>query len=111
MANNAAVSVEELSVASQKAAAVATTVGVDMDQFAAHIAAIEATTREAPENIGNGLKTIYSRIADVKLGETLEDGVDLGSFAKAIEKVGVDVLDSAGNLRDAGDILQDLMVV
>ena len=82
-----------------------------MDQFAAHIAAIEATTREAPENIGNGLKTIYSRIADVKLGKTLEDGVDLGSFAKAIEKVGVQVLDSAGNLRDAGDILEDLMVV
>ena len=82
-----------------------------MDQFAAHIAAIEATTREAPENIGNGLKTIYSRIADVKLGETLEDGVDLGSFAKAIEKVGVQVLDSTGSLRDAGDILQDLMVV
>lgn len=111
VANNAAVSVEELSVASQKAAAVATTVGVDMDQFAAHIAAIEATTREAPENIGNGLKTIYSRIADVKLGETLEDGVDLGSFAKAIEKVGVQVLDTTGNLRDAGDILEDLMVV
>lgn len=82
-----------------------------MDQFAAHIAAIEATTREAPENIGNGLKTIYSRIADVKLGETLEDGVDLGSFSKAIEKVGVEVLDQAGNLRDAGDILQDLMGV
>lgn len=111
VANNAAVSVEELSVASQKAAAVATTVGVDMDQFAAHIAAIEATTREAPENIGNGLKTIYSRIADIKLGETLEDGVDLGSFAKAIEKVGVQVLDTTGNLRNAGDILQDLMVV
>lgn len=111
VANNAAVSVEELSVASQKAASVATTVGVDMDQFAGHIAAIEATTREAPENIGNGLKTLYSRIADVKLGETLEDGVDLGSFAKAIEKVGVEVLNDAGELRDAGDIIEDLMVV
>ena len=111
VANNAAVSVEELSVASQKAAAVATTVGVDMDQFAAHIAAIEATTREAPENIGNGLKTLYSRIADISLGETLEDGVNMGSFAKAIEKVGVEVLDDAGKLRDAGDIIQDLMGV
>lgn len=111
VANNAAVSVEELSVASQKAASVANTVGVDMDQFAGHIAAIEATTREAPENIGNGLKTLYSRIADVKLGETLEDGVDMGAFAKAIEKVGVEVLDSAGKLRNAGDIIEDLMVV
>lgn len=111
VANNAAVSVEELSVASQKAASVAATVGVDLDQFAGHIAAIESVTREAPENIGNGLKTIYSRIADISLGETLEDGVNLGSFAKALEKVNVDVLDNTGKLRDAGVILEDLMEV
>lgn len=111
VANNAAVSVEELSIASQKAASVAATVGVDLDQFAGHIAAIESVTREAPENIGNGLKTIYSRIADISLGETLEDGVNLGSFAKALEKVGVDVLDQTGKLRDAGIILEDLMGV
>lgn len=111
VANNAAVSVEELSVASQKAASVAATVGVDLDQFAGHIAAIESVTREAPENIGNGLKTIYSRIADISLGETLEDGVNLGSFAKALEKVNVDVLDQTGKLRDAGVILEDLMKV
>ncbi len=111
VANNTAVDVEELSIASQKAASVAATVGVDLDQFAGHIAAIESVTREAPENIGNGLKTIYSRIADISLGETLEDGVNLGSFAKALEKVGVNVLDNTGKLRDAGIILEDLMGV
>lgn len=111
VANATAVDVEELSVASQKAASVAATVGVDLDQFAGHIAAIESVTREAPENIGNGLKTIYSRIADISLGETLEDGVNLGAFAKALEKVGVNVLDQTGKLRDAGTILEDLMVV
>ena len=111
VANKTAVDVEELSIASQKAASVAATVGVDLDQFAGHIAAIESVTREAPENIGNGLKTIYSRIADISLGETLEDGVNLGSFAKALEKVGVDVLDQTGKLRDAGIILEDLMGV
>lgn len=100
---------EELSVASQKAASVANTVGVDMDQFAGHIAAIEATTREAPENIGNGLKTLYSRIADIKLGETLEDGVDLGQFSTALKKVGVDVLDTSGQMRQVGDIMEDIM--
>ena len=102
---------EELSVASQKAAAVAQTTGVDMEQFAGHIAAIEATTREAPENIGNGLKTLYSRFADIKLGETLEDGVDLGQFSSALKKVGVDVLDAEGNMRDVGAILEDTMGV
>ena len=100
---------EELSVASQKAASVANTVGVDMEQFAGHIAAIEATTREAPENIGNGLKTLYSRFADIKLGETLEDGVDLGQFSSALKKVGVETLDASGNMRDVGDIIEDMM--
>ena len=100
---------EELSVASQKAASVANTTGVTMDQFAGHIAAIEATTREAPENIGNGLKTLYSRLADIKLGETLEDGVDLGQFSKALQKVGVDVLDTSGKMKDVGVIIEDLM--
>lgn len=102
---------EELSVASQKAAAVAQTTGVDMEQFAGHIAAIEATTREAPENIGNGLKTLYSRFADIKLGETLEDGVNLGQFSSALKKVGVDVLDASGEMRDVGSILEDTMSV
>ena len=111
VANATAVDVEELSIASQKAASVAATVGVDLDQFAGHIAAIESVTREAPENIGNGLKTIYSRIADISLGKTLDDDVNLGSFSKALQKVGVDVLDSTGKLRDAGAILEDLMVV
>lgn len=102
---------EELSVASQKAASVANTTGVDMEQFAGHIAAIEATTREAPENIGNGLKTLYSRFADIKLGETLEDGVNLGQFASALKKVGVEVLDNEGKMKDVGVILEDTMDV
>lgn len=102
---------EELSVASQKAASVAQTTGVDMEQFAGHIAAIEATTREAPENIGNGLKTLYSRFADIKLGETLEDGVNLGQFSSALKKVGVDVLDASGEMKDVGSILEETMAV
>ena len=111
VANVSAADVEELSVASQKAASVATTVGVDMDQLAATIATIETVTREAPENIGNGLKTIYSRLSDVKLGETLEDGVDLGQITSQLEKVGVQVLDEAGKMRDVGSIMEDLMDV
>lgn len=102
---------EELSIASQKAASVANTVGVDMEQFAGHIAAIEATTREAPENIGNGLKTLYSRIADIKLGDTLEDGVNYGQFSSALKKVGVDVLDVTGEMKDAGTIMEEIMAV
>ena len=111
VANVSAADVEELSVASQKAASVATTVGVDMDQLAATIATIETVTREAPENIGNGLKTIYSRLSDIKMGETLEDGVNLGQITSQLAKVGVNVLDETGKMRDIGNVMEDLMGV
>lgn len=111
VANVSAADVEELSVASQKAASTAVTVGVNMDQLAAQIAAIETVTREAPENIGNGLKTLYARFSDIGMGETLEDGVDLGKVTGVLQKVGVQVLDAEGNMRQVGDIMEDLMEV
>ena len=111
VANDSAADVQELATASQKAASTAYTVGLTMDQLNAQIATIESVTREAPENIGNALKTIYSRFADISLGETLEDGVDLGTIAKTLGKVGVNVLDDSGNLRNVGNIMEDLMGV
>lgn len=111
VANVSAADVQELAVGFQKAGATAATVGVTMDQLNAQIATIESVTREAPENIGNGLKTLYARFADISLGETLEDGVDLGQVTSLLEKVGVTVLNSEGKMRDVGVIMEDLMDV
>lgn len=111
VANVSAADVQELATASQKAASTANTVGVNMDQLAAQIATIESVTREAPENIGNGLKTIYARLSDIGMGETLDDGVNLGAVTGTLEKVGVSVLDSDGKMRQVGSIMEDLMKV
>ena len=75
VANISAADVKELATASQKSASTAATVGVSTDQLNASIATIESVTKDAPENIGNSLKTIYARFSDIKLGETLDDGV------------------------------------
>ena len=111
VANVSAADVQELSVASQKAASAAVTTGVNMDQLAAQIATIETVTREAPENIGNGLKTLYARFSDIQMGKTLEDGVDLGKVTSILQAVGVQVLNAEGNMREVGDIMEDLMDV
>ena len=111
VANVSAADVEELATATQKSASTANTVGVNMDQLAAQIATIQSVTREAPENIGNGLKTIYARMSDIGMGETLDDGVNLGQVTQQLEQVGVAVLDSEGKMRDVGDIMEDLMDV
>ena len=89
----------------------ANTVGVSGEQLAAQIATIESVTREAPEQIGNGLKTLYARFSDISLGKTDEDGVGLGKVTATLEKIGVQVLDQFGDIRSMDDILEDLMVV
>lgn len=55
------------------------------------------------------MKTIYARLGDIKLGETLEDGTTIGSIGSALGVVGVDLLNQEGELRNMGDVIEDLM--
>lgn len=99
----------ELAEAEQKVASVASSLGVSQDQLTAQLSTIISVTRQAPEAVGNSLKTIYARLGDLQLGETLDDGVTLGDVSSTLEKIGVDVLDVNGNMRDMGSIVEDLM--
>ena len=111
VANVSAADVKELAEASQKAASSAATLGVSTDQLNAQIATIESVTREAPEQIGNGLKTLYARFSDLKTGKTLDDSITLGTVTKQLQGAGVNVFDQNNNMRDVGDIIEDLMKV
>lgn len=111
VANNTASNVNELMTASQRAASVAQAVGSSQDSFLAAIATIESVTRQSAEEIGNGLKTIYQRFADIKVGKSTEDGVEYGQYAQALKSVGVDVLDAAGEFKGMDQILQELQEV
>lgn len=111
VANVSAADVGELAEASQRAASSASTLGVSTDQLNAQIATIESVTKEAPEVIGNGLKTLYARFSDLEAGETLDDGVSLGDVTGALDKIGVQVLDGDGKMRGVGSIMEDLMDV
>lgn len=55
------------------------------------------------------VKTIYARLGDLQLGETLEDGTTLGSIGEALDAVGVNIQTSTGDLRDMGDVIEELM--
>jgi TP901 family phage tail tape measure protein len=104
-----ATSLEEIATSMQKVAATSNTVGVSMEQVSSIIATVSSVTRESAESIGTAFKTIFARIGDLKLGETLEDGVSLGQVSSQLEKVGVSILDANGELRDMGIIIEDLM--
>ena len=99
---------QELSTGMSKVASAANAMGVDMDQLNAQIATIISVTRQAPESVGTALKTIYARLADLKLGDTDEDGLGLGDVSGTLDKVGIAVLDANGDLREMGDVIEDV---
>lgn len=99
---------EEISEGLQQFASVADMVGLSYEYAASALATITATTRESANTVGTALRTLFARIQGLQLGETLEDGVDLNKYSTALAKVGVQVLDVNGDLRDMDDILTDL---
>lgn len=111
VANNTASNVNELMTASQRAASVAQSVGASQDSFLASIATIESVTRQTPEEIGNGLKTIYQRFADITNGKSTEDNVNYGQYAEALKSIGVDILDAEGKFKGFDNILGELQGV
>lgn len=104
-----AADIDELSTAFSKAAAQANQAGVGMDNYLAYIATMVEATREAPENIGTSLKTIMSRMQQVKEAGTTEDGeTDVNKVETALKSVGVQLRDTQGELRDLEDVLDEL---
>lgn len=104
-----AADINELSTAFSKAAAQANQAGVSMDNYLAYIATMEEATREAPENIGTSLKTIFSRMQQVKEAGTSEDGeTDINAVETALKSVGIALRDTKGELRDLEDVFAEL---
>jgi TP901 family phage tail tape measure protein len=94
--NNFAISTKDLSDGIRKAAATAKTFGVDIDELTGYIAAIGSTTRESGSIVGNGLKTIFSRLTTI-------DGAE-----KVLNSANVAMHDMEGNVRPVSDIITDL---
>lgn len=105
----AASSVDELTIAMQKSASQARMAGLDLDYYMAYLSTMQEVTREAPENIGTAMKSITSRLQEIKdLGKVEEDGTTFSNVAKALNSIGIAALDSAGQLRSLQDIMNEL---
>jgi len=44
----------------------------------------------------------------LNLGETLDDGVTLNKYSQALEKVGISIFDSTGELKNMDNILDEM---
>lgn len=107
VADSSASNLSELAIAMSKVASTANNMGVDIDQLSAQISTIVATTRQAPETVGNALKTIYARINDIKSGSD-EAEISLGNYTGKMKELGINVLDASGRLRDAGEVMEEI---
>jgi TP901 family phage tail tape measure protein len=101
-------SADEIAGGLEKFSAVADSVGLSYEYAASALATITAETRQSEDVVGTALKTIFARVENLKLGETLEDGTSLGQYSAALEKVGVSIKDSNGGLKTMDEILDNI---
>ena len=80
-------SAEEIAGGLEKFAAVGQTIGLSYEYATAALTTITAQTRQSEDIVGTALKTIFSRIQGLSLGETLEDNTDLNKYSEALSKV------------------------
>lgn len=101
-------STDEISEGLNKFAAVAETVGLSYEYATAALATVTATTRESADVVGTAFKTLFARIQGLNLGETLDDGTTLNKYSSALAKVGIDIKDTNGNMKDMNVILDEM---
>lgn len=99
---------DEIAQGLEKFVAVADTVGLSYESATAALATITATTRQSADVVGTALKTLFARVQDLDLGKTLEDGTTLGSYSDALYKVGINIKDANGQLKDMDIILDEM---
>lgn len=101
-------STAEIADGLEKFASIGKTIGLSYDYATSALATIVSQTRQSADTVGTGLRTIFSRLQGLSLGETLEDGVNLNKYSKALGAVGVSILDATGNMKDMDSILDSL---
>lgn len=101
-------STDEIAEGLEKFAAVAETVGLSYDYAATALATVTATTRQSADVVGTAFKTLFSRLQDLELGNTLDDGTTLGQYSEALNKVGVNIKTASGEMKGMDTILDEL---
>lgn len=100
-------SLAELSEGMAKVASSASAMGVTEDQLAATLSTVISVTRQDASSVGTAFKTIYARMSAIKAG-TDEAEVSLGQYTQKMKEVGINVLDSSGELRDMGEVMEEI---
>ena len=101
----------EISEAMKKTSYVAQEAGSSFDDLLVYITTISEKTRIEPESIGTGLRSVYSRYMNLKLGNMDDEGKSINDVEKALKRVNIEVRNAEGNFRDFDDVLKEFMTI
>ena len=93
-----------------RVASMANNAGVSLEKTAAMIATIKDVTQGSDESIGTALKSIFSRMNQIKAGKFVdaETGEPLNNVEKVLNKVGISMRDVNGQFKDSEIIMDEV---
>ena len=104
--NASASSVESIGKAMARVSSTAKTSEVSIEQLVGQIATLIDVTQEAPETLGNALKSIMARFS--KINEIGEFNESLNDVERAFTRVGIAFKNSEGQIRPFYDLMGDM---
>lgn len=104
--NNSASSVDSIGKALSRVSSIAKGTGFSIEQTTAIISTLIDVTQEAPETLGNALKSIFARFS--KVNELGEVNKDINDVAKAYKAAKIEFTDFTGQIRDKFQLLTEL---
>lgn len=101
---------DSIGKALMKVASQANNAGVSLEKTSAIIATIKDVTQDSDESIGTALKSVLSRMNQIKAGKFVdaETGESLNDTEKVLKKIGVSMRDNTGMFRDSEGVLDDI---
>lgn len=99
----------EIAKAMQNTSYSAQMMGTDFKDLISYITVASEATRKEPSEIGNSLKSIYSRYANIKLGNLDDEGKSINDTEKALSRIGIKIRDTKDQFRDFDDVLKEFM--
>mgnify|MGYP005778442755 CR=1 FL=1 len=103
-------SAEGIGEALTKTASVANNAGLSLEKTAAIIATIKDVTQDSDSSIGNSIKSILSRMNQIKAGKFVDEetGEALNDTEKVLNKLGISMRDANGQFMDAETIIDNV---
>jgi TP901 family phage tail tape measure protein len=106
--NISATSAGELASALRYVAATAAEAGVSFDKLVSYIGVISSVTRLNAEQIGQAMKTMFTRMQDIKAGAIDSEGLGLNNVELALGRVNIKLRDTSTSFRPLSDVLEDV---